>query len=188
MAVIDREGRFTAQMLETSLFKAEGTEAVAFNFHAALMHEAVSNEWAALDPMPDVRGAVWLVKKDGTINENAVKQLKEALGWDGDWNKLDGADHKWPDFQVDVQADTYNGKTTFKGTWLHHFEADPSQRGGKAMEPGEKKSLAAKYQAQTRAICGVKQSGAPGPKGKPPAPAKKAETATVPPSDETPPF
>lgn len=190
MAKIDREGRFAAQMLESSIFKPENSEAVGWNFHAALMHEAKADGWEALEPMPDAYGTIWLVKKDGTINENGVKQLKEALEWDGDWNKLDGG-HQWPDFQTDIVADTYNGKTQFKATWIHHFESDPSQRGtGKSVDPAEKKSLAAKYQSQTRAICGVKSSGAPAPKGAPPSPAKKknepAMAGTG--SEETPPF
>lgn len=188
MATIDREGRFTAQILECSIYKPESSESVGWNFHAALMHEATAEGWNALDPMPDVYGTVWLVKKDGTVNENGVKQMKDALGWDGDWGKLEG-DHVWPNFQCDVAADTYNGKTKMKATWLHSYEADPSARSGmKAMEPNERKSLASKYQAATRAICGVKSTGAPAPKGSPPSPTKKSAEAVAASTEDNPPF
>ena len=144
-----------------------------------VIEELDGDKWLSWDEAGEYMfwGTWWVVKKDGTVNQSAVEQLKKCLGWNGD---LDSIVDPAPDtiVQVSVKEETYEGVTRYKGSWMN--PADHTGGGPGSLDPTKKKELKARFGSLLRAAAasveGVKKApekpveakkGGPKPKGAP---------------------
>ena len=125
----------------------------------------------------------WMTKKDGSINEQAIKTLKEVFGWDGAdpfWLEEHGAEFAEIPVELNVENETFIGK----GDGQEHtalkvkFVNPAGGGGGNQIANSDRKALMAKYGAKLRAVSGgtspAKKSA---PAKAPAAPVQKAPPA-----------
>lgn len=172
MAVLQQEGTFKVMPVSWKIMEAKsGSVAVSFEFR--VLSELENGEWASWEQFEphSVYGDFWIIKKDGSINQSAVDQLSASLGWDGNLNAVLGDPPKRI-VQVQVNADTYNGKTRYKAGWMNPEHYVGGAGGASESEVG---SLQARFGGLLRAAASagaVQPAAAPaatGPKGSGPA-------------------
>ncbi len=196
---VDRIGNFRARIIEFGLKKASESEsvAVALTVHLTEMWDADTETWQKWDVyMMTAIGDMWIIKKDGTLNNRACESLVRCAGWDGTLESI--AEKTWEpvDCQVKIGTDTYKGTTRFRIDFLNSFDSIP----GKFEELAADKvqNLSQRFGSAIRAIAGTARANStPAPNGKPakpkkapapPAPAPVAEHAGVAPLDGDTPF
>lgn len=169
--IIDREGVFKAKPLDWAVKRMPNSNAVAVNIRFAIV--ACLNEqngWDDWTQYADVLafGDFFVLKKDGGVNETTVKQLSESLGWNGSLEQI--ASHMPPEclVQISVKAETWNGNTRFKATWINPENFVPT---GQGEDAASAKALDAQYGSLLRAAA----SSSAKPTGKPAKPAPKKE-------------
>lgn len=125
-----------------------------------------------------VYGRSFVVGRDGKTKAGAVEALAKAGLWNGDWDALGGAPPQ-VFVLIDVEANEYGGKTSYRAAWINPNADAPKPRTG-AFAPVDESllhSLRARFGGETRAIAGGKPAGqAPAP----PAPGGAARPATPP--------
>ena len=129
MRLLDREGIFKARLLGWKVLAAKsGAVAVSCEFHVLAQWDSVGG-WSDWSEYEEHRcfGSWWVVKKGGQINTDAVEQLTESLGWNGDLHSILATS---PDrvVQITVKADQYNGQTRFKAAWMNPENHAPQQQ------------------------------------------------------------
>lgn len=132
---MDREGLFKIAVEDVSLKTFPGKKSVALNIRGRVSHiwhedTQMWEDWTAYDDAYIVYTDCFIVKKDGTLNNSQIETVAESLEWDGNMDVLKDKDHAWPDCQVRVEEDTYNGKTRYRGAWLSPINADPTRPNG----------------------------------------------------------
>lgn len=128
-----------------------------------------------------ITGYHYLERKDQTLNERTIEDLKAALGWDGvDVATLQNTDYAEKLVQVVCDFEEYNGQNRLKVKYLNPYGATGGAGGVKPAEASEIKSLQGRMGAKLRAMSGgtAVKSAPPAKKLAPPPPAKKAEGCT----------
>jgi len=178
MPMANRAGRFRASALDLGLSETGpnnlGTVVVRF----ALTQELAGDEWQDVqEEALEITAYVYLEKRDHSVNVNAVRQLREAFGWDG-------ANVEWledtrplPDCQVTLEFETYQGRERLKVQWINAYDSEP---GGNVPHstPDLRKRMSTRLGAKLRAIGGgtpaakpTAKAPSPKPANRPPAPA-----------------
>ena len=126
MKRLAQTGIFKAQVLSWGVRKAN-SGAIAVNFEFLIRSELENDTWASWDDFDQhtVYGDWWVVKKDGTINQGAVDQLVQVLGWNGDLNSIIG-DPPALIVQIAVKDEEYDGKTRYKAAWMNPEDYQPA--------------------------------------------------------------
>lgn len=162
---IDREGNFRANIVGPVELTQAQSGAVAARMRFRVFEALHNGQWQDWTPYEvEVDGEIWILKKDGTANENAVRNLVEALGWDGSVESLVGTDWSEVPVQITVKRDSYNGHERFRVAWINHADSQPF---GSAVDETKVRELQARFGAQLRAIAGRKSVAAPAPAGRP---------------------
>lgn len=148
---LDREGQFKVKPLSWNVYNAK-SGAVAINIDflvTAQWNGSDWDSWADYEPHA-VRGAYYVVKKDGAINSETVSQLVNCLGWNGE---LAAVLQVPPDVvvQVAVRAEEYNGLTVYKAGWMSAADSNPSY----GASPAEVKALDGRFGSLLRAAAGM---------------------------------
>jgi hypothetical protein len=170
--ILNQEGRFKAR--PKSWVVEENANTGTLQFVCVFGITAVLNgdaweDWQQHDL--EKTGYFYLAKKDGSANEACIKNLREALGWDGaNLEALQNSDWSQKTVQLTVGFESYNGEQRLKVRFIN-----PENWAGasfKALETSALKSLNAKWGAKLRAVA---------PKGAPNAPvAPKSPTLAAP--------
>ena len=184
MEDIDRAGRFKARISEVGFSNKEGSEAVQWwaKCHAQEFFDEQQQQWVPWSEYDQgITAFLNIIKKDGTPNDSQIKNLIEALGWDGvDFAWLDTVENFSDKIvQITCEYQEYNGKTSLRVAWLNPENFEGVQL--KKLDASQVKSLNARYGSMLRAIAPPKQAAtAPAPgaakapaKAPPPAPAKR---------------
>lgn len=125
MPYIEREGRFRAVVTKFGLEPSSTSASVGFKCWFNLVYEwsAVHRMWNELSGLDTTTGTTWFIGRDGLPNEKAVETLKNALGWDGDVDSLDGKTSWRPlNCQVTVEREDYKGKAKYRARWINPWE------------------------------------------------------------------
>lgn len=183
---LDRDGIFRVRPVSWRVQQAKESKAIGVAIECIVreqLHERQDEngqkfyEWEDWSTYLEHRvwGTWWVVNKHGQPNETACEQLAVALGWNGDL-RLGAVPQV--DVQVTVKPDTYNGKTTFKASWMNPGDYTP-QPGG--MSSDEVDALNAQFGSLLRAAtAGAKKAG-------PKPPAKDASKPSAAPAASKPP-
>ena len=147
MLPIDREGHFRVHLVEWWLDKApSGAVAVACKFR--VKEEWANEAWVSWEDYEEhaAYGRWWIIKKDESINETAVKQLRQNLGWNGTLD-LEELPERCA-VSIRVESDHYEGRTSYRATWMEPWDADPTGRG---LEKGVAEELETRFGSLLRA-------------------------------------
>lgn len=186
---IDRTGDFRGAIVDYGL-KEESSGSVAIVIEAKVESQwnEETKQWDSWQQYDEHRatGYVYIIKKDGSLNENQVKALCQFAGWDGDLASI--AKNTWTPTpcQFKVETDEYQGQTRYRISWLNEYDRTP---GGMGQVSDEKlKLLNQRFAGPLKAIASVakKAPAVPNGKPKPPAPARELVTAENTPKDEVP--
>lgn len=180
---IDRAGTFRGTIVEYGLKKMDsGSIAVAIRAVLDQMWDDDIKDWAPwAEYDQEAHGDIWIVKKDGNLNQNAVTSLCKNAGWDGNFDSISETTWKPQQCQLVVQADTYNGETRYKISFINDYFRTPGGLGAN-MIADDAKALQMKFGAQLRAMAGSAKMASKTPNGKPPAPpARNAPPVSAPP-------
>lgn len=175
-----REGRFLARVLDRGVDETGPNDLLTCTCDYHIVHEQTSEGWADVPDDWRITGYHYLVKRDGSINESTIKQLKAAFGWDGRdpfiIQEMDlPEDHL---VQITVAMETYNGQTKPKVNWVD--SKDATGGGVSKADDQKKKALASKYGSQFRAAAGGTPVAAPKTTGKPAVPQAKPAAPVAP--------
>lgn len=168
MEMLDRTGIFRAAMTDIGIMDTKTeTQAVMVSVKFDVLECLDGDEWVdCRDDQLMCYGNFCLVKKDGNVNEFVVKQLQEALGWNGKTASLvDGWDAT--PCQITVQEDEYEGVVRHKVQWMRAYDAEPPT-GLRKADANSAKSKLATYESKFRAICSTGKPKKPATKRPPP--------------------
>lgn len=179
MQYIDREGTFRGPCHAANIVTgSEGSSTVGIDLTYAIEEMlSPSNEWEDWRQYEVfARGTLWIIKKDGTINNVAAETARDVLGWNGDIDNI-GPDSFKP-AQVVVKIDQYKDQTRYRIAFFNPFNSlGPAKR----LDDNAIRSIKTQHGSKLRAFFGSapKPSTAPKPAGKPMAPpaAKSAPPA-----------
>lgn len=173
-AQMDQAGTFRAWPLSWNI-QAPKNPAESQS-HAVVIQFAISDRWdpdgngggtwTEMPPGWFTYGRAWIVKRDGTVNEAAVKNLRDAKLWNGDFDQFQ-VEPPNVFVIVEVDAEEYNGKVQHRANRIHpDADVPPEKKTGlKPADPDLLASLRATYGPQVRATIGGQV-----PAGRPPAP------------------
>lgn len=128
-------------------------------------------------------GAIWIVKKDGNLNQRQVEALMKHCNWDGDLASID--EHRWEPTPCSFTTteETYKDKARCRISWLNAYDAIPGVGGN--VSPEKVQELCNRYGSSFRALAGNLARNAIPPVTKAPLP-KGPIGARRPPKDAPP--
>ena len=175
MRNLDRIGRYLVEIVEWSLRESRGGGAVGVAMVFKVLGDWYEDAWRDWREYEEnrVEGSWWPIKKDGSVNQSAVDQLAESLGWAGDLSVFRGPPLKMV-VQVDVKLEEYEGKTSYRAAWMYHKDASTSGLGGVTEERGQE--LETRFGSMLRAAASGAQKSAPGGGGSPEKAKEPAQT------------
>jgi hypothetical protein len=190
MVAVDRTGDFRAEIKSYGLQKAEsGAVGVRIQAHLVEMFNEETKDWEDWrDYNVEAWGTSWIIKKDGTVNQNAVDALVKYAGWDGSLKTI--GENGWvpTPCQVSIGSEEYNGETQFRVSFINAWDRVPGANIGNVTSD-DLKALENRFGSSLRAVVGnIKRNTSPpapangkgGPK--PPPAAKQPAMETVPPA------
>ena len=127
----------------------------------------------------EAEGAIWIIKKDGKINQSQAESLMQHADWDGKPTSIQNGSWKPTPCSFVVNKDTYKDESRFRISWLNDYNREPGASGN--VSPEQAQELESQYGSQLRALAGnVARNDVPPPEGKPPAPTSAAPPGITP--------
>lgn len=169
---VSNKGEFRGQVLEYGLFEAD-SGSVGVNLKCSIEDIYHEEEWADYREYDlEVEGTIWIVKKDGGLNESGVQSLVKHAGWDGMIEAITGQTWQPNGISFSVEPNEYKGKTTYKINFIGSWDQPPGRKMGNVDET-KGKALASRFGSQLRAVVGNTKRNAPPTANSKPAPPKK---------------
>jgi hypothetical protein len=184
----DRAGTFRGRMTAPALLKGKDpSKSVGIAFIAQLreMWDFDANQWVPWSEyQQEAEGAVWIVKKDGSVNQLAVDSLVNCVDWSGNLCDIPDGTFVGGDCQFLIKEETYRDETMFKVAFINPYDSIPG--GGGNMSADEARLVQSQIGSQLRAIASSVKRGAKKPDAgsKPPAPPKTRPPVNAPVSVE----
>lgn len=174
MQACDRTGWFRAIILDYGLKKMD-SGAVAVAIHVKLTEMWDDEKWIPWGEYDmEAFGDVWIVKKDGKLNDRQAKALMEFAGWDASLESITNGTWETTPCQVQIDNEKYKNQDLFKISWINDFDKVP----GAAMsnvDDSALKELAARFGSPLRALqSNVKRNSQPPSKSRPSPPPRPA--------------
>jgi len=179
----NREGLFNACPVEIGVDETGPNKLTTCIINFRLYEELQpSGEWTdCADEQLEVRGYLYLEKKDGSLNTITIDSLKSALGWDGrDPFWLQETDLSQHAVQVKLAFEEYNGKTRLKVQYLNPYGSTGGGGVSKADAP-TRKSITNRLGPKLRALAGPAQPAPAKPAAPPKLPPARPKAPTAPP-------
>ena len=183
---VDRSGRFRGRITNYYLDEADsGAEAIAITVaFDQIYHEGDWYDWT--ESNQEALGRIWVVKKDGKLNERQVRALIDHAGWDGSFTSVAQGEWQPTPCQVVVEEDAYRDQVRYRIAWVNAY--DQAVGGGGNLSPDKVAALQAKHGAALRALAGTaKANAAPVPIEKPTRPAAPSAPTPPEPPEKLPP-
>ncbi len=181
---LDRSGTFKARPFDWSIQPSANSKSVAISIGFLITAQYDGGEWQSWEDYEphQTRGWWYVIGKEGKLNQTAVDQLVKSLGWNGDLRAIRETTPPDVVVQVNVKANEYNGKTTYKAGWMNPEDYVP-EFGGASDEDVTK--LQAQFGSLLRAAAGAAKpkTSTPAKAAKPPAP--KTASKPKPAEDDT---
>lgn len=136
----DRAGTFRAEIIQ-AYPQAAQSGSWGIYLCVGLTEKLEGAEWEAWEEFCQYsQGAVWIIKKDGTVNEKPSASFAEATGYAGQTDSQQiAAALVGKKVQVSVKADEYNGNVSYKVNWVSPYESE----GGGEIDDKQKSTLRA---------------------------------------------
>jgi hypothetical protein len=175
---LNREGTFRVQITDYCLMAPFKSGAIPVSITAKILESwnpdlGDNGEWESWEECEEYEaaGMIWVVKKDGNLNENGVQSLMDFAGWDGDFDSISNRTWQPTPCQIvvneekDADRAQYN---QFPIAFVNDHDAVPG--GQREMAPEMVSQLKTQHGAALRALKGNATRNAKPPKGKPAAP------------------
>ena len=119
----------------------------------------------------EATGFLYVIKKDGSVNDGVVKALIEHANWPNDLTATVGNGWEPTPCSFSVESNTYKEKTNFRiGSFMRAYDAVPGAEIA-TVSVDRAKQLQSRHGAALRAIGGnVKRNAAPAPANRPAPP------------------
>lgn len=174
-------GNCRGQILEYGLAEMDsGATAVNITARVDEYWDAADKGWKdCRAEMFETEGAIWIIKKDGKINQSQAESLMQHAGWDGKPTSIENGSWKPTPCSFVVNEDTYKDESRFRISWLNDYDREPGASGN--VSPERARELETQYGSQLRALAGnVARNDVPPPEGKPSAPTPAAPVGITP--------
>ena len=149
--VMTEPGIYRARIIASNV-EEKDTGSVRFGAQYEAYQYKEGGQWHDLDTPETIFGDVWIVKKDGTLNDQSIKRLMEAIEWDGaSFSALADTDWSGTEVQITVGEEEYEGKVRPKMQWLNHRDFEGGMKSSDATTLG---SLDNRFGSQLRALSG----------------------------------
>lgn len=190
MQEVDREGYFRGSISSFGLREIADSGAVCVSLQADVAEHWNGESW---DDWREyemfAKGDLWIIKKDGSLNNSAVQSLLKNANWNGQLGSI--VDGSWEpcDVQFQVQSDAYKNQTRYRLSFVNAYDSVPGGGATGNVDAEKLKALDARFGGQLRALAGnVKRNTTSAPSGKPATPARppKKETVTAGQTPDTP--
>lgn len=189
---VDRAGFFQCDIVDYGMCEASDAASqsvgVQIKCHLFAMYDFAQEAWIDWPYDQEAYGVLWVINRNGSLNDIACKSLVQCAGWDGDLDSI--AEKRWEPTrcQVQVKESTYNNKTELRVAFVNQLDHVPGKMG--TLNTDKVKLLKSQHGSALRALTStLKTNAAPSPKGKPAppkAPPKVSAPAGAPPADEVP--
>lgn len=179
MQPCDRTGSFRAEILDYGL-KEMDSGAVAVALHVKLTEMWDGENWQPWGEYDmEAYGDVWIVKKDGKLNDRQAKALINFAGWDASLSSIAEETWKPTPCQVEITHERYKDQDQYRISWVNDFDRTPGAGAQSNVDANKLKELEARFGSPLRALQGnVKRNGA-APSTKKPSPPPKPAAAGV---------
>jgi hypothetical protein len=179
---LEWSGTCRGQITEYALAEMK-TGAVAINLTARVTEywDEETGEWKDCSTGDlETGGPVWIILKNGNINQPAAESLMKHAGWDGDLTSIENQRWEPTPCAFVVKIDNYNDEVRYRIGYINAFEAIPSG-GSTAVSVDRITALQAQYGPQLRALAGsIEMNATPPPAAPPPAPSTPAQAPSTP--------
>lgn len=135
MSMPTREGLFNAYPLSIGCDDTGPNNLATVTVHFGIVEELQKGDLPPTDITAEsleITGYFYLEKKDGSLNMNAIKSLREAFGWDGldpFWLQDNGEVLGQKPVQLNLRNETYEGRTSIRVAFLNPYGAEPRSDG-----------------------------------------------------------
>lgn len=179
---IDRKGIFRGSPLEARITQGQdGSQSMGLEVVYGVAECLDGNDWANWSTYQFIaRGTLWIIKKDGSLNDKAAETARDVLGWDGDLENV--SPERLRPCQFTVKDEEYNGKTLHKIAWFNDYDFKPGPR---TLDAGAVSTLKITHGAKLRAFFGATKPASK-PSGIPSAPPPTTAKKTLPPPPPAP--
>lgn len=170
--LVDREGDFQGVIYEYGLREFDsGTVAISIRARLDAMWNGEEwEDWKQYDV--EAFGSLFIIKRNGELNNTQVESLVRSAGWDGTMNSVVHGTWKPTPCQFSIKSEVYKEATQFKIAFVNPFDRVPGGGMGN-IDADKAKQLEAKFGASLRAIAGnVKRNTVASGQSAPPAPPK----------------
>jgi hypothetical protein len=164
--MLPEPGRYPAKTTETTVYENQnGTLCFSARF--------------SLDDGKSITGYFSLSRKDGSLNEFMINNLKEVYGWDGvDPFWLVDNDLSSCPVEITVENQTRPDNSVF--TTVKYLDK-PGGGGGGMPQQGDRNAILSKFGSRLRAMAGGTPAAKPTPAPAPPQPPPPSQPPTTPP-------
>ena len=161
-----REGTHRGYVTDIGLSQTKsGLARVVVRFALQAWYDSQVGDWCDVSfESAEIVAYLILEKKDGSANEINIQNLKDALGWAGQFSDFAGGrDSPMLNRQCQIVLgwNDYNGTRTMQVKWLRPYAADPMPA-IRSVTTDEARAIAARIGAQCRAVLGASPA-APAP-------------------------
>src|ERR1017187_10445610 len=146
MPMVNAEGRYRAEVMDVAAGEDKNSKPhIIFQF--SLTEEFDGENWRPTHAGQEIRSYQYLLKRDGTVKDVAIKQLKESFGWDGAdpyWfeDTLDGAGLRAVQLVIDWEE--WQGKNSLKVQWVNPYNWEGRSGGFQRSNEDDRRALRAK--------------------------------------------
>lgn len=173
--MIDRAGDFRGEILQFGLQEYD-SGAVAIDITARILDawDREAGEWEDWRQYDcQALGRLFVVKKNGSLNDGPIKSLVAFAGWDGNLESIVNGTWQPTPCAFTIEEDIYKTETRYRIGFVNDYNRTPGGQGN--VDAEKAKAIQAKYGSQIRAIAGnvARTSTDAKPTGKPKAPPRK---------------
>jgi len=184
MIPCDRSGFFRVEVVEFGLKESE-QKAVAISLRVLLTEMWDGENWIPWREYDmEAAGDVWIVKKDGKLNERQAKAIMECGGWDGSLGSIVNQSWQPTPFQVEVKHERYKDEDRYRVEWINDLNKTPGASTVSNVGDDKLRELEARFGSPLRALSGNVRRNTVPPAGSKPAPPPKAATVPAGPADD----
>lgn len=129
MRPCNREGIYKAEMMEYGLIESKDSSAVGIVVHAHLLDEwdKAKEEWRDISDLGvEAEGAIWIIKKDGSVSHAAAESLINHANWDGSLLSVEQGSWQASKFCCTVKMETYKQETRFRIAFINSLNRQPN--------------------------------------------------------------
>lgn len=129
-----------------------GAKSIAITVHCEEYWDTDTSAWVKLEGNFKAEGNLWIIKKDGKLNENPIQSLMEHAGWDGDLTAIVQGTWKPSPVSVTIGEDKYKDEVRYRIQWMNGYGRQPV--GVSNVSVDKAKAIQAQYGGQFRALLG----------------------------------